>query len=101
MNTINLEQPIFVFYLNVTNKSPQKAQQEIKNVIDNYTYDNITTWFIPIQGETKIECIYKPNDKLIKLIEKINSIINDHKIDSPELKSLIRDFKIENILEQG
>jgi hypothetical protein len=100
MRSINLEQPIFVFYLNVTNKSPQKAKEEIKNVVDNYSYDNITTWFIPIQGESRIECIYKPNDKLKKLIDKINSIINDYQIDSPELNSLIRDFKIENILEE-
>jgi hypothetical protein len=100
MNTINLEQPIFVFYLDIRGTSPQKAKEQIADFIKHHKYDNVTTWVMPVKDPSKVECIYKPNDKLIKLIDKINSIINDYEIDNPELKFLIRDLKIENILEE-
>lgn len=100
MNKLNLEQPIFVFYLDIRGTSPQRAKEQISDFIEHYKYDNATTWVIPVKDPSKVECIHKPNDRLKNLIDKINSIINDYNIDSPELKILIRDFKIENILEQ-
>lgn len=99
MRSINLEQPIFVFYLNVTNKLQHKVIEEINHVVDKYTYDNITTWVIPIQGESRIECIYNTNDNISKLISKISNIINTHNIYDLDLKVIIRDLKIENLLE--
>jgi hypothetical protein len=100
MNKLNLDQPIFVYYIDVRGLSLQDAGNMLKETKKVFSYDNATTWIIPVKDSSKVECIYKPNDKLKNLIDKINSIINDYKIDSPELKILIRDFKIENILEQ-
>ena len=97
---LNLEQPIFVYYFDVSGYTFQKATELLEESKKLFKYDNITTWIVPINSTSKIECIYKPNDKLKKLIDKINTIINYYKIDSTELKSLIRDFKIENILEE-
>jgi len=74
MSTLNLEQPIFVFYLDVRGISPQRAKEQIADFIEHYKYDNITTWVIPVKDPSKVECIYKPNDKLKNLIDKINSL---------------------------
>ena len=98
MSTIDLNKPIFVFYLDVRGTTHQMAQEQITKFLDNFKYDNITTWVIPIQDTSKVECIYNPNDKVKKLIDKINRIINDYNI--PELKSIIREIKIENLLEE-
>lgn len=100
MKSLNLNQPIFVFYVNVSNKSKESVKNIMINIAKNYNYDNITTWFIPIEGDTKIECIYKPSEQIKKLLDKINSIIDKYNINSPELKTVIREIKIENLLEE-
>lgn len=106
MRTLNLEQPIFIYYMDVRELSLQDlvflkdADNMLKEIKKVVPYDNATTWVISVKHASKVECIYKPNDKLKNLIDKINSIINDYKRDSPELKTLIRNLKIENFLEQ-
>jgi len=55
---LNLENPIFVHYINVDNMS----RQSINDYLDHYStmvnqYSNITNWIIAT-NYTKVECVY-------------------------------------------
>lgn len=105
---INLENPIFVFYVHVSGLPRQSAQQaidEMKNMVS--IYSNITCWVIPIEGDSRVECVYDGKDKirnqeLSKLITEINKRVDvlSNSSNFDEFKMNIRDWKLGEILDE-
>ena len=95
---LDLNNPIFVVYVDVKNLSLQSAEeylQRTKRMFD--IYSNITMWVVA-SDETKIECVYdgqcRSRDMEISdLIKEINT-----RIDIMSKSSSFDDFKI-NIRE--
>jgi hypothetical protein len=84
---VNLENPIFVFYINVDGMTRQRAKEQIAVLSEHMNYQNITKWIIPIKhGESKVELIwqgsrYSQNPGILKtsgiqnVIEHINDVL--------------------------
>lgn len=101
---LNLDNPIFVVYLNTENLSTSYKDEMIKSCQSAFSYGNATFWYI-CDNFSKIECVWKGRSfekmELSDLVEKINKRLNDiSNSDSlEELKTKIRDLKLEDILE--
>lgn len=103
---LNLDNPIFVFYLDVENMPRQMADEVIENHKRAFDiYSNITTWIIP-SNKTEIKCVfdgkYKNRDlELSDLIKEINTRIeilsNSKSFD--DFKINIRNWRLENIID--
>lgn len=91
---INLNNPIFVAYINTSNLNRQAAEEVFYKTKQMFeVYNNITVWIIN-SNETKIECVYdgqcKTRDiEISELIKEINT-----RIDIMSKSSSFEDFKI-------
>jgi hypothetical protein len=107
---LNLDNPIFVVYLNVDGHTRQKAEELIKQYRRFLNYDNVTFWIMAVEDQkTKIELIWKgqkyeipSNDNSVKTIKKsltkLVDIISEGLTDDV-LKQKLRDFTLDQILE--
>jgi hypothetical protein len=77
MGEINLDNPIFAFYVSVAGMSRQTTAQHLAEFKNQLSYDNITTWIIPVQGESKVECVY-PGKSMYNTPIKISAIDADN-----------------------
>ena len=91
---LNLENPIFVHYINVDNMS----RQSINDYLDHYStmvnqYSNITNWIIAT-NYTKVECVYDGKSKIRNL--EISNIIKEinKRVDILSNSSSLEDFKM-------
>ena len=104
---INLDNPIFVYYINVNGMSPQKANEVINQVKDQWSYSNVVTWIVPRQqGDTKIECVYdgrvrERSEELKELIEVLNEKIDlmSNAGNFDDFKIIIRDGRVRTLLK--
>jgi hypothetical protein len=104
---LDLNNPIFVFYLNVENKSRQSAQEYIEPTKKHFdVYKNATMWFVAAKKD-EVVCIYdgwgRVRDSEIKdLIEEINTKIeimsNSHSFD--DFKINVRDWRISKLVDE-
>ena len=102
---LDLDNPIFVAYFDVSNTSPQKAEEILlrsKKMFD--IYKNITIWVVA-SDETKIECVYDGksrvrDNEISELIGEINTRIDimsqSHSFE--DFKINIRDWRINEII---
>jgi hypothetical protein len=102
---LDLNNPIFTVYVDVSGKSPQSAQNylaQVKNTFD--IYKNVTMWIIA-SNKTIIECVYdgqcRSRDMEISdLIKEINTRIdimsNSHSFD--DFKINIRDWRLSELI---
>jgi hypothetical protein len=103
---INLDNPIFVYYLNVDGMSHQSRDEYISKIQEFWSFQNIVTWIVPrSEGETKIECVYDGRikdrgEELKELIEEINEKIDtlSESGNFDDFKIAIRDWRIKNLL---
>jgi hypothetical protein len=103
---INLDNPIFVYYLNVDGMSHQSRDEYISKIQEFWSFQNIVTWIVPRrEGETKIECVYDGRikdrgEELKELIEEINEKIDtlSESGNFDDFKIAIRDWRIKNLL---
>jgi len=103
---INLENPIFVYYIDVTGLSRQSSERLLLHVRDNQ-YTNITSLIFPIKNNpTRVEVIWKgtkysdnkfEDPDIIKHLNSILQIVIDGSSDE-QIKSALRDLKIEKII---
>ena len=104
---VNLDNPIFVYYVNVSNLSRQRIDEMVHKLSDAFNYKNITTWIVPRnEGETKIECVYdgrvrERSEELKFLIEEINEKVDilSKSGSFEDFKINIRDWRINNIIK--
>ena len=97
---LDLNNPIFVFYMSVEGMSRQRAEESAQAVMKQFGYSNITMWFIAIpKGETRIECVYDGVYKQ-KTIRKVLDVINDFPDVEyyAEIKSKIREILIDELV---
>ena len=89
---LDLENPIFTFYLNINGMSRQKAEETIQHTKEAFDiYENVTIWFVAA-NESKIECTYsgkRTECNIEALIENINE-----RIDILSNSSSFEDFKL-------
>jgi hypothetical protein len=102
---LDLNNPIFVAYVDTVNMSRQMAEEHLlrtKKMFD--VYKNITIWVIA-SNQTKIECVYdgqcRTRDiEISDLIKEINTRIdimaNSHSFD--DFKINIRDWRLSEII---
>lgn len=105
---LNLDNPIFVFYINVEGYSRQKAEEHIQEIIENFDiYKNAKIWILASK-ETKVECIYdgwgrSRDSELKELIgdinERIEILSKSHSFE--DFKINIRDWRIDNITKDN
>jgi hypothetical protein len=104
---IDLDNPIFVYYVNVHGLSRQSTEEQIQKLTDIFKYKNVTTWIVPRnEGETKIECVYdgrikERSEELKSLIEEINEKVDilSKSSNFDDFKINIRDWRLKNILK--
>ncbi len=104
---INLDNPIFVYYINVDGMSNQTANELISQIQDTWRYSNVVTWVVPRrEGETKIECVYdgrirERSEELKELIEEINEKIDlmSQSSNFEDFKIIVRDWRLKNLLK--
>ena len=104
---INLDNPIFVYYINVDGMSNQSVDEYIYKIQEFWSFQNIVTWIVPRrEGETKIECVYvgrikERGEELKELIEEINDKIEilSESGNFDDFKIAIREWRLSNILK--
>ena len=104
---INLDNPIFVYYINVDGMSNQSVDEYIYKIQKFWSFQNIVTWIVPRrEGETKIECVYdgrikERGEELKELIEEINDKIEilSESGNFDDFKIAIREWRLSNILK--
>jgi hypothetical protein len=105
---LNLDNPIFVFYIDTQNMPSQMAQELINRYEKAFNiYSNITTWIIS-SDKTEVKCIFdgkfrKRDSELSGLIEEINNRIeilsNSNSFD--DFKINVRNWRLESIIDNG
>ena len=104
---IDLDNPIFVYYINVDGMSHQHANELIANIQENWKFSNVVTWIVPRrEGETKIECVYdgrvrERSEELKELIEELNEKIDlmSNAGNFDDFKIIVRDWRLKTLLK--
>ena len=104
---LDLNNPIFVFYINVEGISPQRKQEYVDNwkkTVD--IYKNVTMWFVAAKRD-EVVCIYdgwgRNRDYELKdLIEEINTKIEimsqSHSFE--DFKINVRDWRLGKLVDE-
>jgi hypothetical protein len=104
---LNLDNPIFVFYISIRGMSRQRAEEYIHQVKQQFDiYSNITMWIVATEEPTKIDCVYDGKGKtkdseIAGLIEQINERITvlGQSNSFEDFKINIRDWRIDKIVK--
>ena len=104
---LNLNNPIFVFYICVDGLTRQNAEEYIYKVKQQFDiYSNITIWIVATDEPTRIECVYDGKGKtkdseIAGLIEQINERITvlGQSNSFDDFKINIRDWRIDKIVK--
>ena len=101
---IDLNNPIFVYYLDsrgISRQTLEKTANQISRVFPK----NVTLWIVPSEQPSKIECVYDGRLKVNKLKE-LHSLVSDvhNQLDSSfdfsEFKTKVRDLLLNSILNE-
>lgn len=115
---LDLDNPIFVIYINVGGKSALSSKNIITQIQESYKYSNATMWIMPIEHEnSRIELLWKGknyssyidnitdilNEKSLKhLYKRLNEILNliSDGVSDSTLKQKIRDLQLNDLLDE-
>lgn len=101
---INLDNPIFVYYIDTRGQTPQRIEKYAHD-INRVFPKNVTLWIVPSEQPSKIECVYDGRLKLNKLKE-VYSLVNEihNELDNcqefSEFKVKVRELLLNNILSE-
>jgi len=70
---LDLDNPIFIYYVSIGGMPRQRAEEEISKVRAMFRYKNATIWIVPTETKTTIECIWK--GKEVEKNEKANRTV--------------------------
>lgn len=109
---LNLENPIFLVYINVGDMPSQRAKESIEQVRSHFSFDNATTWIMPVKSETKVELIwqgskYSTNPGIMNfnnfenLINRFNEVIEviSNGTDDASIKQQLRNLQLKKIID--
>ena len=104
---LDLNNPIFVFYINVEGRSRRFSVEYIEDTKKHFdVYKNATMWFVA-SNKDEVVCIYEGRGRvrdsdLKDLIEEINNKIeimaNSHTFD--DFKINVRDWRLAKIVDE-
>jgi hypothetical protein len=109
LKEINLDNPIFVVYINVDGYAANRAHEIVERYKNNLNYTNCNFWFIAVKNQpTKIELSWKGSSlenssntevfkKLNQKISKIVEMLSDGFSDQA-LKQKLREFALNDVL---
>jgi hypothetical protein len=105
MNEVNLDNPIFVYYINISNMPSSRIDMLCDQLSNSFSrISNVTFWIIPITDSVShIECVYYGKNgegfqMINNFIKKYKKEIQDNDMtDIVLLKSVLRDIVIENL----
>jgi len=104
---LNLENPIFVHYINISNLTRQASEE----YIDHYNkmvnqFSNITNWIIGADF-TKVECVYDGKSKIRNLeishiIKQINKRVEilSNSSNFEDFKMNVRNWRLDEIIKE-
>jgi hypothetical protein len=102
---LDLNNPIFTVYVDVSGKSKQAGYEYLAQIKDTFNvYKNVTMWIVA-SNETRIECVYdgqcrNRDMEISDLIKEINTRIdimsNSHSFD--DFKINIRDWRLSELI---
>ena len=109
---LNLENPIFVVYLNVDGMSRPKAEEQIAVLSKYMSYENVTNWILPIKnGDSRVELIwqgskYSTNPGIMNfnnfenLINRFNEVIEviSSGTNDASIKQQLRNLQLKKVL---
>ena len=72
---IDLNKPIFVYYVKVSDMSIARARETMEQLWANLP-TNVTFWLVPCQSDNKIECIYNGMVNHVK-IKNLIDVLKD------------------------
>jgi hypothetical protein len=109
---IKSDKPIFVAYINVDGIGRGRAEERIRQFIDNYGGTDIQIVAFGVSGsqETKLEVIWKGNDiekmntsgdNLNQVSKKLNIVLKlvEDGVSDPVIKQKLRTLQLEEILD--
>lgn len=110
---LNLENPIFVVYMNVDGMSHSKAKEQIAVLSKYISYENVTNWILPIKnGDSRVELIwqgskYSTNPGIVNfnnfenLINRFNEVIEviSNGTDDVSIKQQLRNLQLKKIID--
>ncbi len=106
MNNINLENPIFIYYINTDGRSRSSMESIISSIKNEMNYSNISIWIIPTTESSKIELLWKGNSNMLydnslqeisKKLKVIGEIILDG-IEDNSVKQKIRNYLLNDLI---
>ena len=105
---LNLNNPIFVFYVDISNMPADRANETLMhyhNIFD--IYSNITTWIVATD-HTKVECVYdggvnNRNMEISHIIKEINKRVEilSNSSNFDDFKMNVRNWRLNEIIENG
>lgn len=111
MHELDLENPIFVVYIDVEDSSVGAKAEKIDHYRQYLSFSNATTWLIPTYFD-KIEMIWQGSkystnpgnvkcEAYINLINEINDIVQilSEETNDSKLKEQIRNLQLKKIIE--
>ncbi len=105
---LNLNNPIFVFYINVSGFSRQQANEILTIQQEHFNiYSNITVWVVA-SDFNKIECIYdggvnNRNMEISHIIKEINKRVDilSNSSNFEDFKMNVRNWRLNEIIKDG
>lgn len=101
---INFDNPILVFYVNISGLPRQSAEEKVSQARTLLSvYSNLVSFVVPVNDrESKMEYLQKntcchSNNKHNDIIVEIESYINDINLNAGDFKSKIRDLIISKL----
>lgn len=107
---LDLENPIFVVYVNTELLDLKHAREKLKLYKKHFTYTNVTTWVIADKS-TKVELIWQgykysktpgiiDNNSFEKIINRLNEVIQviSNGTDDETIKRQLRNLKLKMVL---
>ncbi len=111
MSELDLNNPIFVVYIDISNLNAQLKEEKFKHFAEQLSFSNATTWIIPSYFD-KIELIWQGSkystepgnvkcEAYLNLITEFNDIIQvlSEGTDDYSLKKQLRNLKLKKIIE--
>ena len=103
---LDLDNPIFVFYLNMRGITITRVNQILESVTKAFNYSNATFWTIPITdsdgGSSRVELLWKGNnypnqEETVVMVDSIFKILTSDLTDEEKM-SQIREFKLDKLV---
>jgi len=110
MSSLNLENPIFVIYVDITDLTRNQARETLESIRHQFSFDNVTTWILA-DKINKVDVIWQGSkysanpgvvnfnnfENLINRCNEVLEVISDGVSDTA-IKQKLRDLQLKKVL---